>query len=94
MLIVILLCVFCLSGCVINRVSIYKIRGDKLGFPIGGMIPISGEDIEGILVHWFFWTNDKDRPVPPMPEIIIRDKGVGKNTDDEIIIKQNFTQKD
>ena len=88
-----LVCCFMLSGCIINKVSVIKISGDRLGFPVGGMIPASGKDIKGLLVRWFFWTNEKGREIPPMPEIIIKEKGSEETTDDKIEVITNFTPK-
>ncbi|KKL04200.1 hypothetical protein LCGC14_2618460 [marine sediment metagenome] len=86
-LIIAILCCFFLMGCVINRLSVYKVRGDKLGFPVGGIIPVSGEDIKGVLVHWLYWTNESGRKIPPMPTINIQEKGEDETTDDVIDVK-------
>ena len=65
-----ILLVMCLSGCVLNHVTVLKMDGDKLGFPIGGMIPVSGENVGGWLVRWFYWTNEEGLSVPTMPKTV------------------------
>ena len=74
LIICIILASFFLSSCVINRVSVYKLRGDRIGFPVGGVIPVSGDDVKGILVHWFYYTDEKNRELPQVPIINIIEK--------------------
>ncbi len=85
---------FLLTGCVYLHDSVVKLSGDELGFPIGGMIPVSGKDIKGYLIRRIYWTNETGRKIPPAPTVIIYEGS--KSEDDKIVLKTetNFTHKD
>ena len=82
-----------LSSCVYLHDSVIKVSGDKVGFPVGGFIPASGDDIKGYLIRRIYWTDEKDRKIPPPFTVTIYEGSKGE--DDKIVLKTetNFTHK-
>ncbi len=84
---------FALTGCVYLHDAVIKVSGDKVGFPVGGFIPASGDDIKGYLIRRIYWTDEKDRKIPPPFTVTIYEGSKGE--DDKIVLKTetNFTHK-
>ncbi len=83
-----------MTGCVYLHDSVIKVSGDRLGFPVGGAIPVSGDDIKGYLIRRVYWTNEAGREIPPSPTVIVYEGSKGE--DDKIVLKieTNFTHKE
>ena len=76
-----LLILLLLQGCVYSKITLLRIKGDKVEAPIGSYTPIQGKGVTGVIVRQVFVTDEKGRKIPKVSDIKIDgdevDKSVG-----------------
>ena len=77
-----------LNSCVYWKVTVIKIRGGNVKAPIGSYTPIAGEDIKGTIIRQVWLTDEKGREAPNLKGFVLKEKGEGENTEDEIDVKK------
>ena len=84
LIVVISICA-CLTSCVYSKITVIRLNGDKVTAPIMGYVPIQGEGVKGVIIRQVFITDEKDRTIPKLSDIVIKDSG--DNTGDLEITK-------
>lgn len=64
-----------LSGCVLHKTSVIQMRGEKLEGVVWNYIPVKGEDVVLTWIREIFFTDEKDRKLPPLLQMYLDDKG-------------------
>jgi len=72
--VLVLITCFSLSSCVYNKVTVIRIKGDKVTAPFGSITPIEGQGVSGTVIRQVYWSDQKGATPPALSDISIADK--------------------
>ncbi len=62
------------GGCVYSKITVIRIKGDKVTAPFGSITPIEGQGVSGTVVRQVYWSNQEGTIPPPLSDINLKDE--------------------
>jgi hypothetical protein len=76
-----LVCSFLLTGCVLHKTSVIQARGGEFQGTFWSYAPIKGKDVVLTWIREIFFTNEKDKELPPLYQMYLSEKGAAGTED-------------
>lgn len=84
----VLCCLFLVASCAHNKRTIVRVKGGIVKVPLfQGLVPIEGKDVEVIIIREINYLT-KDKEIPKLSEVVIKEKGKDDSKNDEISVKK------